>query len=44
LKAERWQLVYLLIILIGLLIGYWIHPLVAVGFIWVAIIAAELIG
>jgi hypothetical protein len=43
-KIERWQVVYLLVVIIGLIIGYWIDPLVAVGFIWVVMIAAELVG
>jgi hypothetical protein len=43
-KAEKWQIIYLTVVIIGLWIGYWVDPLVGVGFIWVATLLAETVS
>lgn len=40
---ERWQEIYLIVIAVGFVIGFYFPPIVAVGFIWVAIIATEIV-
>lgn len=38
---ESWQFVYLAVVGVGFLIGWFLSPIVAVVFVWVCIIASE---
>jgi len=38
---EKWQVVFLLIVLCGLVVGWLLNPLAGLVFIWGAMIAAE---
>lgn len=38
---ESWQFVYLAVVGVGFLIGWFLSPIVAVVFVWACIIASE---
>lgn len=38
---ERWQILYLGVVIAGFLVGWFFDPVVAVAFVWICVILSE---